>query len=142
MQPPPPLSTPRNAEADARLRPPRPHFCPYRLTMPPLMLIALTTVDSQDIATQLAQDAVAAHLAVCAQVEGPLMAYYHWAGRLTSAREWRVVYKLLPAQSAPLREWVHHSHPYATPQWLVQEVAEVGEKYLSWARATPTSINF
>lgn len=105
------------------------------------LLIALTTVDSAEGADRLARGAVAAHLAVCAQVEGSLTSHYLWEGRQETASEWRVVFKLLPARETALAEWVHEAHPYAVPQWLVCEVARAGEKYLSWARATDTPVN-
>ena len=44
------------------------------------MLIAWTTVPTKVIADKLAASAVHAHLAVCVQVEGPVVSHYIWEG--------------------------------------------------------------
>ena len=46
-----------------------------------------------------------------------------------------MTFKLLAEQAPTLSAYVHSVHPYETPQWIVIETAQVGEKYLSWARA-------
>jgi periplasmic divalent cation tolerance protein len=105
------------------------------------MFIAWTTVATALDAEHLADGAIAQNLAVCAQVEGPIHSHYVWQGRKTATAEWRITFKLLPEQSAPLSAYVHAAHPYETPQWLVVEAVRVGEKYLSWARAPRSSVN-
>ncbi len=106
------------------------------------MLIATTTVSSASDAEHLASAVIEKNLAVCAQVEGPLHSHYVWQGRKTAAHEWRITFKLLRDQSEPLSTYVHTAHPYETPQWIVVAAEHVGEKYLSWARAPRSSVNF
>jgi len=106
------------------------------------MLVALTTTAHRADADRLAHGAVEARLAVCAQVDGPITSYYHWEGKLETAQEYRVSFKCLPANASALSVWVHHHHPFATPQWIELNAENVGEKYLSWAIANSTSAPF
>jgi periplasmic divalent cation tolerance protein len=50
--------------------------------------------------------------------------------------EFRLTFKLMPAQLAPLHQHVLATHPYDTPEWIVVRAESVGEKYLSWAERT------
>ncbi|MBC8009019.1 MAG: divalent-cation tolerance protein CutA [Burkholderiales bacterium] len=106
------------------------------------MLIATTTVSRQSEADHLASACIEQNLAVCAQIEGPIHSHYVWQGRKTAAEEWRVTFKLLKEKATALGDYIHAVHPYETPQWLVTETVIVGEKYLSWARAPRSSVNF
>lgn len=106
------------------------------------MLVAWTTTAERADADRLARGAVEAHLAACAQVDGPVTSHYRWEGRLEQASEYRIWFKCLRSNAADLMAWVHRHHPYATPQWFVVEAEHVGEKYLSWAIANSTSPPF
>lgn len=99
------------------------------------MLIALTTLPTQAAADTLAAEAVAARLAVCAQVGGPVTSHYVWDGSQEKSEEFLLTFKLLPDQLASLEAWIHARHPYQVPEWIVIKAEHVGEKYLSWARA-------
>jgi periplasmic divalent cation tolerance protein len=99
------------------------------------MLIAWTTVGTAADAERLAADIVAAGLAACVQIDGPVISHFRWAGKNERAEEFRLCLKLMPDQLAALEKHVHAVHPYDTPEWLVVPAASVGEKYLSWARA-------
>ncbi len=102
------------------------------------MWIAWTTVALRADAERLAADTVALGLAVCAQIDGPLVSHYLWQGRPERAEEFRICFKCLPAHRVPLENHVLATHPYDTPEWLVVAAAHVGEKYLSWAEANST----
>lgn len=106
------------------------------------MFMAWTTTALKADADRLARGAVEARLAVCAEVDGPITAYYHWEGRLETGQEYRICYKYLPANAGSLNAWVHNHHPYVTPQWIEVSAENVGEKYLSWAMANSTSLPF
>jgi periplasmic divalent cation tolerance protein len=100
------------------------------------MLIAWTTVGTNADADRLAADVVAAGLAACVQIDGPVVSHFVWQGKHERVEEFRLCFKVLPAQLAGLREHVLGAHPYDTPEWVVVRAEEVGEKYLSWAKAT------
>ena len=106
------------------------------------MFIATTTVATRLDAEHLASAVIEQNLAVCAEVEGPIHSHYVWQGRKTAAEEWRLTFKCLREHADALSAYVHSVHPYETPQWVVVEAMHVGEKYLSWARAPRSSVNF
>lgn len=106
------------------------------------MFIATTTASTRSDADRLAADCVARDLTVCAQVEGPIFSHYVWLGQARVEPEWRITFKCLEEKLSALSAHVHAVHPYETPQWIVIEAAQVGEKYLSWARAPRSSVNF
>ena len=105
------------------------------------MFIAWTTVATRTDADRIAGDCVARNLAVCVQVEGPVTSHYRWQNKIETASEWRITFKCLKEQFEALASHVHAVHPYEVPEWLAVETELIGEKYLSWARATRSSIN-
>jgi periplasmic divalent cation tolerance protein len=97
------------------------------------MLIAWTTVANRVDADRLAADVIARNLAVCVQIDGPITSHYRWQGGDERAEEFRLCFKVLENQAAPLEARVLATHPYETPEWVVVRAERVGEKYLSWA---------
>lgn len=102
------------------------------------VFIGYTTIDSKDGAENLAKDLVDRGLAGCVQVEGPLLSFYKWKGRLEQSTEFRLVIKFLGARADALEAHLLNAHPYAVPQWLAVPAHFVGEKYLSWLQEPPT----
>lgn len=103
------------------------------------MLLAWTTVAKRADAERLAREAITRNLAVCVQIDGPIMSYYRWKGQQEHAEEYRLCYKFLASHAAALEEHVHATHPYDTPEWVVIPAAHVAEKYLSWANANSST---
>lgn len=103
------------------------------------MLIAWTTVAHRGDAERLASDVIRHNLAACVQIDGPIVSHYRWQGQVERSEEFRLLFKLLPAQAAALEKHVLAHHPYETPEWILIPVQRVGEKYLSWATANSTS---
>jgi periplasmic divalent cation tolerance protein len=103
------------------------------------MLIAWTTVASRADAEHLAGEIISLRLAGCVQIDGPVTSTYRWEGKIERAEEFRLSIKFLPEQAVALSAWVPAHHPYQTPEWIVVSAVEVGEKYLSWAKANSTN---
>ncbi|MSU70456.1 MAG: divalent-cation tolerance protein CutA [Opitutaceae bacterium] len=103
------------------------------------MLIAWTTVATRADAERLAAEIIERRLAACVQVEGPLASTFRWEGKVERAEEFRLCLKFLPEQATALAAWVLEHHPYRTPEWFVVRAADVGEKYLSWAKTNSTN---
>lgn len=94
------------------------------------VVVATTTVASQDEARALARGAVAARLAACVQIE-PIESVYRWKGELAQEPEWRLSFKTATQNLPTLRAWVHANHPYELPQWLVLQAAS-SAAYQDW----------
>lgn len=104
------------------------------------MLIAWTTVATRAEADALAAGILAANLAACVHVDGPITSHYRWQGKLERNEEFRLCLKFLPAQLLALEAHVLRHHPYTTPEWIVVRAEHVGEKYLSWAQANSSPL--
>lgn len=96
------------------------------------VVVAITTLPSRDEAERMAADSVAAGLAACAQVEGPLRSHYVWEGRPESEEEFRVMFKFAAERGRDLESWVHARHPYAVPQWLAFAADHASPAYRAW----------
>lgn len=97
------------------------------------MLLAWTTVANRADAEKLASETIVRNLAICVQIDGPIVSVYRWKGQQERAEEFRLCFKLLESHAMALEEHVHAVHPYDTPEWVVIPASHVGEKYLSWA---------
>src|SRR5262245_53503986 len=104
------------------------------------MFVAWTTLPNNKLeAERFAADVIARQLAVCVQIDGPVLSHYRWEGKNARSEELRLVFKLLPEQRSALERHIHSTHPYDTPQWVVVRAEHVGEKYLSWAKANSST---
>jgi periplasmic divalent cation tolerance protein len=90
------------------------------------------TLPSREEAERLAGDAVAAGLAACAQVDGPIRSHYTWEGRVQAEEEYRLTFKFAAAKARDLETWVHARHPYAVPQWLGVQADLASPGYRAW----------
>ncbi len=98
----------------------------------PRILIGWTTVDSARVAGQIAVGLVAAKLAACTQVDGPVTSHYRWQGKQAHAKEWRIWVKFPAPKARKIAAWLKAHHPYSTPQWLAVEAKAVSEQYRKW----------
>lgn len=105
----------------------------------PLLFIAWTTVAQRTDADALAAKTIALGLAACVQIDGPIVSHYRWDGKPERAEEFRLTFKFVAERAVALERHVRDHHPYNTPEWIVVAVDHVTEKYLSWARANPST---
>ena len=103
------------------------------------MFIAWTTVENRADADRLAGEAIARNLAVCVQIDGPIVSHYRWQGKDERSEEFRLTFKCLAPRLDALEQHVLSLHPYDAPEWIVVRAERVGEKYLSWAGANSST---
>lgn len=99
------------------------------LFLSPIALVT-TTVGTAADAERLAQGAVQAQLAACAQVE-KITSYYVWEGLLERSAEWRIVCKTRPDTVEALWAWLKQAHPYNVPQLLLR-TEHADAAYAAW----------
>ncbi|WP_277213346.1 divalent-cation tolerance protein CutA [Isoptericola croceus] len=95
----------------------------------------VTMIDAEDGARTLAHEAVAARLAACGQVDGPVSSSYWWDGAVTTDTEWRVTFKTTAAMAPELERWLTEHHPYDVPEVLRVPVLGGNPDYLAWVAA-------
>jgi periplasmic divalent cation tolerance protein len=92
----------------------------------------VTTTGSEEAAEALARAAVAARLAACAQVLGPISSHYRWQGEVTLDREWQVLFKTTAAAYPALERQLRDAHTYDVPEILCLPVTAGHRPYLDW----------
>jgi periplasmic divalent cation tolerance protein len=100
------------------------------------ILVGWTTVSSAEIANDLAAGLVAAHLAACVAVDGPVTSHYVWEGRQECSPEWRLWVKFPADRADEILAWLREHHPYSVPQWVAVEAAAVAQPYRAWVVAS------
>lgn len=98
----------------------------------PIIWCIVTTIDDREKALRLARESVNARLAACAQMEGPLLSFYHWEGHLEETTEYRIVFKVAAPRRSQLTAWIREKHPYEVPELLAWPVKEAEEGYARW----------
>ncbi|MEU6300265.1 divalent cation tolerance protein CutA [Streptomyces erythrochromogenes] len=99
------------------------------------IVIALTTVNDESKAYEIAQGAVEARLAAAADVEARMTLFYWNGDALRHERGYRVFFTTTTEGVAGLEAWVHERHPHDVPQWIVLPAAATSDQYLAWAVA-------
>jgi periplasmic divalent cation tolerance protein len=76
---------------------------------------------------------VAAGLAACVQIDGPVHSTFRWQGAVETAVEWRCTCKTTPIRAEACVAAIVAGHPYATPEVLVRQ-ATATPAYVAWVR--------
>ena len=98
----------------------------------PQFLQVQTATDSRAEAVEIAQAAVEARLAACAQVAGPIASTYWWEDELERAEEWLVIFKLPADRYQALADFLSEHHSYDEPEIIATPIVDGSAAYLSW----------
>lgn len=98
----------------------------------PAWLAVLTTTDSEEKALALAQGAVEARLAACAQVSAPVTSVYRWQSAMETVQEWQVMFKTTAERYEELERHIGAAHDYETPEIIALPVVRGSARYLAW----------
>lgn len=94
-------------------------------------LILVTALDLKT-ARNLAQGALKARLAACANIVPRIESHYWWQGKIEHARECLILFKTTTARLGALEKFILSKHPYDTPEFLVLKLTSGNTRYLSW----------
>jgi periplasmic divalent cation tolerance protein len=94
--------------------------------------VVITTTDSAESAATLARGIVAARLAACVQIVGPVRSVYRWDGELQDDTEWQCWIKTAADRVADLTEHIKANHSYDVPEVVAVPVTGGNATYLSW----------
>jgi len=98
----------------------------------PQFLQVQTATDSRAEAVEIAQAAVEARLAACAQVAGPIASTYWWEDELERAEEWLVMLQLPASRYDDLAEFLAERHSYDDPEIIATPIVAGSQSYLAW----------
>jgi periplasmic divalent cation tolerance protein len=98
----------------------------------PQFLQVQTTTDSRAEAIELGNAAVAARLAACAQVSGPIASTYWWEDTIERSEEWMIFLKLPADRFDELADFLTERHSYDEPEIVATPIVAGSAAYLSW----------
>ena len=93
-----------------------------------------TTAGTREEAGDLANSAVRARLAACAQVVGPIMSTYWWEGAVEQSEEYLILLKTTAERAEALQAHLMTEHSYEVPEIIHTPVVAGNPAYLSWIR--------
>jgi len=103
---------------------------------PAPVVIVLTTLPADADAAAFGSVLVNERLAACASVGAEMTSVYAWKGAVERARERQLVLKTVEDRVPLIKARLATLHPYDVPELLVLRVADGGEAYLAWVRAS------
>ncbi|AXE66121.1 divalent-cation tolerance protein CutA [Hyphomonas sp. CACIAM 19H1] len=100
--------------------------------MSKLLLIRITC-PSRRVAEDIADAALEARLAACANLEGPVTSSYRWKGVIEQSFEFILWFKAPEANWAKIDDMVQRLHPYDVPAIVAMPLTHVSSAYEAWA---------
>jgi len=94
--------------------------------------IVFSTVVNPEEAARLGRILVGEHLAACVTLLPGVQSIFHWKGTVEESVETLLMIKTGSDQLDALEARVHELHSYATPEFLVLDVASGSARYLQW----------
>lgn len=93
--------------------------------------VILVTVDTQEVAQEIAGALVSDRLAACVNLY-PIHSVYTWEGKVEQAAEWQLVIKTDLALFAKIADLLDMLHPYEVPEILALPIQQGSAPYLAW----------
>ena len=101
------------------------------------VVLVLTTLPADlESANRFARTVVEERLAACVNVSAPLRSIYRWKGEVEEEDERQLTIKTTAARVQSLIARIQELHPYDVPEILVLPIADGGDAYLTWIRAS------
>jgi len=94
--------------------------------------LVLTTVGDRESALELARPLVEEGLAACVTLLPGALSIYEWKGALEQEHECLLLIKTRAGRLRDLERALRERHPYALPEFIAFDPAEVERGYLSW----------
>lgn len=95
-------------------------------------VIVYITCPDNDTAIRLANGAVEAKLAACANILPGMISVYEWENSLQTDQESVLLLKTRQPLTEELTEWISSRHPYSVPCILQLPINDGNEPYLKW----------
>ncbi len=99
-------------------------------------LVVLTTTETLEDATRLAQLLVERELAACVQVLPQITSVYRWQGGVEQSAETLLLIKTVRAAYPQLESAIKENHSYQTPEIIALPIEAGSNEYLSWLSAS------
>ena len=94
--------------------------------------LALSTFPDPETARKISNQLVAESFAACANILPDVESIYRWKGKIETANETLVFFKLSEDRQAAFQEKLCSLHPYEVPEIIFVQVAGGLPEYLHW----------
>ncbi|MDR2034727.1 MAG: divalent-cation tolerance protein CutA [Helicobacteraceae bacterium] len=98
-----------------------------------MTIVAMTTIDSEKAAKELARSLVEKRLAACVSIAPNIESLYWWNGATESAKERLLIVKTTAEKIPAIEEFFKEAHPYETPEMIFIECG-TSAKYGAWIK--------
>jgi len=95
-------------------------------------LLALSTFPDEQTARRIVRELVEARLAACGNIFPGVESIYRWEGKVESAPETLVIFKLLAEGFGRFEEKLRALHPYDIPEIISLNIDQGSPEYLRW----------
>jgi|SRR5260370_27969346 periplasmic divalent cation tolerance protein len=96
------------------------------------ILLALSTFPDAETARRISNELVAGKFAACANILSSIESIYRWKGKIESANETLVFFKLSENRQAAFQHKLQSLHPYDVPEIIFLSIASGLPEYLRW----------
>ena len=96
------------------------------------ILLALSTFPDAEIARRISNQLVSERFAACANILPSVESIYRWKGKIESANETLVFFKVSDARQSAFQDKLRSVHPYDVPEIIFVPVASGLPEYLRW----------
>ena len=101
----------------------------------PKKIIVVTSVTSEDVAIQLAQELLENYVAACVNIIPKVHSIYRWKGEICDDHESICVIKTREDKFAEVKGIIEAVSGYDIPEVLAFEIKDGAEQFLSWVDA-------
>jgi periplasmic divalent cation tolerance protein len=98
-------------------------------------LLVITHCPDEETANAIALAAVEAKLAACVNILPRVQSIYRWQGKVESASEIPLFFKLTATNYPALEEMIRELHPYDLPEIIALPLSHGLPDYLNWVVA-------
>ncbi len=97
------------------------------------LILVRITCPSRRVAEDIADAALEARLAACANLEGPVSSTYRWKGVIEQSFEFILWLKAPETNWEKIEALVDRVHPYDVPAIVAMPLSHVSDAYAAWA---------
>lgn len=96
------------------------------------IILALSTFPDRETAQRISNQLVDKKFAACANILPAIESIYRWKGKIETAIETLVLFKLSEGRQSEFQEKLRALHPYEVPEIIFIPVASGLAEYLRW----------
>ncbi|MEO0881204.1 MAG: divalent-cation tolerance protein CutA [Pseudomonadota bacterium] len=96
------------------------------------LILIRVNCPNEAIATEIAEAAISARVAGCANINGPIRSIYSWQGEIEREQEWVLWLKVKETDWDKAEALVLSKHPFDTPALLGIPCSHANRRYADW----------